>query len=115
MSDAVALTAIFGGLAAFLGGCAALALHVRRRGPQGSAARAALASWEEAYRITSREAYVEIQEQSRRKLPMLSPDGYWRPLVLAGSPGRESAADRPRTRDRRGWRGLRLRRTRRKR
>lgn len=110
MSDAVALTAIFGGIAAFLVGCAVLALHVRRRGPQGSAARAALASWEEAYRITSREAYVEIQEQSRRKLPMVSPDRHWQPLALAGD-ARQSAAGRPRTR--RGRWGIRLRRTRR--
>ncbi|MFF9193741.1 hypothetical protein ACF09L_00915 [Streptomyces sp. NPDC014779] len=69
------LAVIFGGLAAVLGGCALLAARVRRRGTAGGGARAALAAWEEAYRITSYEAHQEIVAESRRKAPLPSPDG----------------------------------------
>lgn len=79
MGDALPLLAVFGGLAAILCGFAWLAAHVRRRGTAGAGVRAALASWEEAYRVTSHESYQEIKAQTERKAPLLSPDGHWRP------------------------------------
>lgn len=116
MSDALPLVAVFGGLAAVLCGFAWLASHVRRRGTAGGGVRAALASWEEAYRVTSHESYQEIKAQQERKAPLLSPDGHWRPsgyLTRPGEPGaRASLTDRPgrrRTRIRRLARRLRTR------
>ncbi|MGW6458314.1 hypothetical protein ACWF94_20780, partial [Streptomyces sp. NPDC055078] len=35
------------------------------------------ASYEEAFRITSHESYVEIRAQAERKAPLLSPDDHW--------------------------------------
>ncbi|MCX2184197.1 hypothetical protein KV205_27240 [Streptomyces sp. SKN60] len=75
MGAVLPLVAIFGGLLAVLGGCVWLAVRVRRRGTAGGGARAALAAWEEAYRITSYEAYQEITAGARRKTPLPSPDG----------------------------------------
>lgn len=100
MSDALPLLAIFGSLAAILCGFAWLASHVRRRGSAGTAVRAALASWEEAYRVTSHESYQEIKAQTERKAPLLSPDGHWRPAghnARLGEPRpRPSLPSRPR-------------------
>lgn len=86
-----------GGMAVFLMDRAASVWHVRRRGRQCGAARAASASWEEACRIMASEVYVGIQERVRRKLPLPSAGGYGRPLALAGGAGR-TAAGRPRAR-----------------
>jgi hypothetical protein len=66
---------VLGGLAASVAVLAGLARRVRRRGTAGAAASAALASWEEAFRITSHEAYQEVRVQSDRTPPRPSPDG----------------------------------------
>lgn len=79
MGDLLPLLAIFGGLLAVLCGFVWLALHVRRRGTAGSGVTAALAAWEEAYRVTSHESYWEIKAQAERQSPAVSPDGHWRP------------------------------------
>ncbi|MHA7961866.1 hypothetical protein ACX9I7_29400 [Streptomyces sp. L500] len=79
MGALLPLLVIFGGFAAVLAGFVWLAFHVRRRGTAGAAVTAALASWEEAYRVTSHEAYWEIKAQAERQSPVLSPDGRWRP------------------------------------
>ncbi|MGW1075808.1 hypothetical protein [Streptomyces sp. NPDC002537] len=81
MSDLLPILGIFGGFAAVLAGFVWLAFRVRRRGTAGAAVTAALASWEEAYRVTSHESYWEIkaQAQAQRQLPLQSPDGHWRP------------------------------------
>ncbi|GAA0402410.1 hypothetical protein [Streptomyces luteireticuli] len=108
MSDLPALLAVFGGFAAVLAGFVWLAVHVRRRGTAGSAVTAALASWEEAYRVTSHASYWEIKAQEERRAPVLSPDGHWRPSGGPGTGrvgGRSRAALPPRPRHHRA--GLR--------
>ncbi|MFE5206941.1 hypothetical protein [Streptomyces sp. NPDC056600] len=66
---------VLGGLAAAVAAFARLARRVRRRGTAGAAASAALASWEEAFRVTSHEAYQEVRVQTERTPPLPSPDG----------------------------------------
>ncbi|MFK0232492.1 hypothetical protein [Streptomyces vinaceus] len=70
------LLVIFGGLAAVLAALVWLARHVRRRGTAGAAITGALASWEEAYRVTAHESHWEIRAQAERQAPSLSPDGH---------------------------------------
>ncbi|MFF3561362.1 hypothetical protein ACFYXS_15100 [Streptomyces sp. NPDC002574] len=71
-------------LAAVMGLFTWLATVVRRRGAAGSAVRAAMASYEEAFQVTAHDAHQEIQAQARRKVPVMSPDDPWR----SGRPGR---------------------------
>ncbi|MDO0930301.1 hypothetical protein QQY66_00700 [Streptomyces sp. DG2A-72] len=99
--------ALIAGLAAVLGFFAWLALRMRRRGLTGGAMSAALASYEEAFRITAHEAHVEIRAQAERKAPVLSPDAHWgRSPGGAGQVGGEDC--RPlRSRPPRVRRGLR--------
>ncbi|MFF1398456.1 hypothetical protein ACFVZD_32160 [Streptomyces sp. NPDC058287] len=68
---------LIGGLAAVLGFFAWLAARIRRRGLAGGAMSPALASYEEAFRITAHESHVEIRAQTERKAPILSPDDHW--------------------------------------
>ncbi|MFJ9033907.1 hypothetical protein ACIRQP_36585 [Streptomyces sp. NPDC102274] len=77
MGNVLPLLVIFGGLAAVLAALVWLACHVRRRGTAGVAVAAALASWEEAYRVTAHESHWEIKAQAERQSPVLSPDGHW--------------------------------------
>ncbi|MGW0709206.1 hypothetical protein ACWD4G_25175 [Streptomyces sp. NPDC002643] len=63
-----------GVLAAVLGLFIRLAVRIRRRGLAGGAMSAALASYEEAFRATAHESYVEIRAQAERKTPLPSPD-----------------------------------------
>ncbi|MFF0742791.1 hypothetical protein ACFYVL_20565 [Streptomyces sp. NPDC004111] len=96
------MTGCFG---AVLGLFAWLAVLVRRRGLAGGAMSGALASYEEAFRVTSHEAHVEVRAQAERKAPLLSPDDHWGtgPLCTgaAGARGR-----RPVRRPGRSRRGL---------
>ncbi|WP_254395517.1 hypothetical protein [Streptomyces sp. AC512_CC834] len=66
-----------GGLAVVLGLFTWLAVRIRRRGTAGGAMSAALASYEEAFRVTAHEAHVEIRAQTDRRAPLLSPDDHW--------------------------------------
>lgn len=94
-------------LAVIMGAFAWLARVIRRRGVAGHAVAAALASYEEAFRVTSYEAHQEIRTQAGRKLPLESPDDPWRPARPA-LPARAAARS---TRRPRGWvRRLRRRR-----
>ncbi|MEW1693675.1 hypothetical protein ACIQOF_33885 [Streptomyces sp. NPDC091265] len=68
-----------------------LAAHIRRRGLAGSAMSAALASYEEAFRITAHESHVEVQAQAERKSPLLSPDDHWQ----RGEAGQDPAENHP--------------------
>ncbi|WP_405937966.1 hypothetical protein OG338_16020 [Streptomyces sp. NBC_00726] len=68
-----------GVLAAVMGLLGGLAVRVRRRGSAGSAMRAALASYDEAFRATAHESYYEIRAQADRQAPTASPDDAWRP------------------------------------
>ncbi|WP_329125916.1 hypothetical protein [Streptomyces sp. NBC_01465] len=63
------------GLVAVVGCFAWLATHVRRRGTAGAGIAAALASYEEAFRVTAHESHHEIRAQAERKAPVDSPDG----------------------------------------
>jgi len=94
-----------GGLAAVLGAFTWLAARVRRRGLAGGAMSAAMASYEEAFRITAHESHVEIRAQAERKAPLLLPDDHWgRPPGEAGgaaTEGRRQLRARP-GRSRRG-------------
>ncbi|MGW1882164.1 hypothetical protein [Streptomyces sp. NPDC001970] len=81
-----------GGLAAVMGFFTWVAVHVRRRGLAGAAVRAAMASYDEAFRVTAHESYYEVRAQSERKAPLLSPDGQGRPSDDAA--GRRVAASR---------------------
>lgn len=98
---------VVGGLAAVLGLFTWLAAHVRRRGLAGGAMGAALASYEEAFRITAHESHAEVLAQTRRKAPLLSPDHEWHPAGKAAAPLRPRT---PRTRRGLGRWGERLRR-----
>ncbi|MEV4976489.1 hypothetical protein [Streptomyces scopuliridis] len=82
------LLILVGGLAAVLGFFTWLASRIRRRGLAGGAMSAALASYEEAFRITAHESHVEIRAQAERKAPILSPDDHW-----GRGPGESRQAD----------------------
>ncbi|MFF7209460.1 hypothetical protein ACFZAU_02860 [Streptomyces sp. NPDC008238] len=107
MDDLLGCLALAAVLAVVMGAFAWLARMIRRRGVAGHAVTAALASYEEAFRVTSYEAHQEIRTQAERKLPVESPDDPWRPAraTLAARPAARSA------RGPRGWvRRLRRRR-----
>lgn len=93
-------------LAVVLGFFVWLASRVRRRGLAGGALSAALASYEEAFRVTAHDAHVEIRAQAERKAPILSPDGHGRrsPGATARVRAEERRPLRPRLR--RSRRGL---------
>ncbi|MFJ4683125.1 hypothetical protein ACIQNG_32390 [Streptomyces sp. NPDC091377] len=61
---------MFGGLAVVVGLFSLLAVWIRRRGTVGGAMSAALASYEEAFRITSHESHIELRVQAERKAPL---------------------------------------------
>ena len=96
-----------GTLAAVLGCCTGLAARVRRRGLAGSAMRAAMASYDEAFRVTAHDSYHEMQAQVERQAPMASPDDPWRPARDRTGPGNgrtpTRATRRPLRRLRRWW------------
>ncbi|MDX3056439.1 hypothetical protein PV394_15030 [Streptomyces sp. NE06-03E] len=101
MSDVLPLLVLAGALAAVLGFFRWLASRVRRRGTAGAAVTAALASYDEAFRVTA---------QAERKAPLLSPDRPWetgrRGTPLSGAHPRRRG---PGLRRRAGrlWRGRR--------
>lgn len=67
---------LIGALAVVLGFFTWLASRVRRRGLAGGGMSAALASYEEAFRATAHQSYIEVQAQAERKAPLLLPDGH---------------------------------------
>lgn len=91
---------VTGFLAAATGFFAWLASRIRRRGLAGGAMSAALASYEEAFRITAHESHIEIRAQAERKAPVLSPDDHWGrgpgEAGPAGAEDRGSLQSRPR-------------------
>ncbi|MEV8416610.1 hypothetical protein AB0P45_23860 [Streptomyces niveus] len=74
MDTLVPLLVIVGCLAVVMGFFGRLALLVRRRGDAGSAITAAMAGYDEAFRVTAHEAHYEIQAAAERQLPLPSPD-----------------------------------------
>ena len=53
---------------------ALLAMRIRRRGSAGPAIGAAMAAYDEAMHATAYDTFVEMQEQTDRKLAVPSPD-----------------------------------------
>lgn len=108
MSRLLPFLLLVGALAVVMGFFAWLATLVRRRGLAGSGIRAAMASYEEAFRVTAHDAHYEIQAQAEAQSPMAAPGDPWRPgREVCGSRG---AGGRTAVRRRRAWgRGLRRR------
>ncbi|QIP87946.1 hypothetical protein GLX30_32405 [Streptomyces sp. Tu 2975] len=95
MGDLPPLLVFTGCLAAIMGFFVRIAAHVRRRGLAGAAVRAALASHDEAFRVTAHESYYEIRAQADRQGQALSPDGRWTPDRDGAKPA-GSGSRRPR-------------------
>ncbi|MFF5570082.1 hypothetical protein [Streptomyces luteogriseus] len=93
---------VAGALAVVMGLFAWLASVVRRRGLAGSGFRAAMASYEEAFRVTAHDSHYEIQAQARAQSPAAAPGDPWRPV-------RETSDDAGGTRRPRPRSGLRRR------
>ncbi|MFF4481659.1 hypothetical protein ACWDHW_07165 [Streptomyces melanosporofaciens] len=87
MGDALPYLIVAGVLAALMGFLGWVASLARRRGATGAALRAALASHDEAFRVTAHDSHHEILAQAERKAPILSPDGQWTPSHAAAGPG----------------------------
>jgi hypothetical protein len=80
---------VAGALAVVMGLFTWLASVVRRRGLAGSGFRAAMASYEEAFRVTAHDAHYEIKAQAQAQSPAAAPGGRWRPARdTAGGAGR---------------------------
>ncbi|MDX3769378.1 MULTISPECIES: hypothetical protein [Streptomyces] len=98
---------VTGALAAVMGFFTWLAFVVRRRGLAGGAVRTAMASYEEAFRVTAHDSHYEIQAQAERKVPMALPGDPWRPIRGEGGPAGERGRGPLQRRPRRLWRGPR--------
>ncbi|MFB6847331.1 hypothetical protein ACFCXS_21060 [Streptomyces sp. NPDC056373] len=83
------LLIVAGTLTVVMGLFAWLAAVIRRRGLAGSGFRAAMASYEEAFRVTAHDAHYEIQAQAQALSPAAAPGDPWRPARhTAGAAGR---------------------------
>ncbi|MFJ8865411.1 hypothetical protein ACIRD6_06560 [Streptomyces sp. NPDC102473] len=104
MTDLLPLLALAGALAVVMGFFRWLASRVRRRGTAGAAIGAALAAYDEAFRVTAHEAHHEMRAQAERTAPLLSPDRPWET-----GRGVRPSGEGPRRRGRFGrpWRGRR--------
>ncbi len=92
---------VAGSLAAVMGFFTWLASVVRRRGMAGAGIREAMASFEEAYKVTSHDSYYEIQAQARAQSPTATPGDPWRTGRNApGSTGANGRTPVPRRRPR---------------
>ncbi|SCZ07738.1 hypothetical protein OG963_28825 [Streptomyces sp. NBC_01707] len=98
---------VTGALAAVMGFFTWLAFVVRRRGLAGGAVRTAMASYEEAFRVTAHDSHYEIQAQAERKVPVAAPGDPWRPIRGGAGPRGEGGRSPVRRRHRRWRRGLR--------
>ncbi|MFB8089918.1 hypothetical protein [Streptomyces sp. NPDC055992] len=87
MDQFLPLLVCVGALAAVMGFLGWVAVRARRRGVAGAALQAAMASYDEAFRVTSHESYYEIRAQADRQAPMAAPDDPWRsPYDLPRAP-----------------------------
>ena len=94
------LLIVAGALAVVMGLFAWLASVVRRRGLAGSGFRAAMASYEEAFRVTAHDSHYEIRAQARAQNPAAVPGDPWRPTRDTS----DGAGGTPRPRTRSGLR-----------
>ncbi len=85
MSEVVPYMVVSGCLIAVMGFFTWLKRLVIRRGLAGSALRGALASYEEAMRITSHDSHIEIRAQADRQTPVVSDDPGWTGRTAAGT------------------------------
>ncbi|MFC8829515.1 hypothetical protein ACFT9I_29710 [Streptomyces sp. NPDC057137] len=99
MNALLPLLLLAGCLAVVMGFFGWLALLVRRRGSAGAGIAAAMASYEEAFRVTAHEAHYEIRAAAERQMPLPSPDDPHRP----GRHGNWPVQPRPRRSVRRRW------------
>ncbi|WP_037804766.1 hypothetical protein [Streptomyces sp. NRRL F-5135] len=106
MAEVVPYLVATGCLAVVVGFLTWLKGVIRRRGLAGAALQGALASYEEAMRITSHDSHHEIRAQVDRRAPIASPDDpRWTGRERAGYGARpQRSARRRRTRL---WRRLR--------
>lgn len=74
MNALLPLLVVVGCLAVVMGFFGRLAVLVRRRGTAGAAITAAMASYDEAFRVTAHDAHYEIQAAAGRQIPLPSPD-----------------------------------------
>ncbi|MFD3525589.1 hypothetical protein [Streptomyces sp. NPDC058653] len=95
MTALLPLLTVVGCLAAVMGFFGWLALLVRRRGSAGAAITAAMASYDEAFRVTAHEAHHEIQAGAERRLPLPSPDDPDRRAANGPVPSGRSHLRRP--------------------
>lgn len=104
MNDLLPLLVLTVALLAVTGVFRLLVARVRRCGTAGAALTAALASYDEAFRVTAHDAHHEIRAQADRKAPLLSPDRPWETGRAAAA--RTGPARRPGPRRRAGrlWR-----------
>ncbi|WP_405440865.1 hypothetical protein [Streptomyces niveus] len=86
MNALLPLLMVVGCLAVVMGFFGWLALLVRRRGSAGAGITAAMASYDEAFRVTAHDAHYEIQAAAERQMPLLSPDDPAGRDLAAGSP-----------------------------
>ena len=115
MGELLPLLVVAGAIAAIMGFFAWLASVVRRRGLAGTAIRAAMASYDEAFHVTAYDSHYEIRAQAERKVPIVSPDDPWKPSrggidQPGGTVGRPSSRPHSHPRRRRLLRRRRLRR-----
>ncbi|MGI5350252.1 hypothetical protein ACQEU8_19030 [Streptomyces sp. CA-250714] len=106
MSEVVPYLVASGCLIAVTGFFTWLKRVMLRRGLAGSALRGALASYEEAMRITSHESHIEIRAQADRQTPVVTGDPRWTGRTAAGtSAARTRRPRRPSRRRLRRWLG----------
>ncbi|MER7174084.1 hypothetical protein [Streptomyces mesophilus] len=115
MAEVVPYLLAFGGLIAVMAFFTWLKRLVLRRGLSGSALRGALASYEEAMRITSHESHIEIRAQADRQAPAFDDDPRWTGRTLAGANAVRTRRSSGPVRSGRPVRRRRLRRLRRQR
>jgi hypothetical protein len=97
MNQLLPFLVIAGSLAAVMGFFTWLASVVRRRGLAGAGIREAMASFEEAYKVTSHDSYYEIQAQARAQSPTATPGDPWRSgRDVSGSTGADGRTPVPR-------------------
>ncbi|WP_329381668.1 hypothetical protein [Streptomyces sp. NBC_01716] len=95
MNELLPLLVVVGCLALVMGFFGRLALRVRRRGSAGVAITAAMASYDEAFRVTAHDAHYEIQAAAERQLPLPSPDDPDRRRATGFGPSGRSHSRRP--------------------
>jgi hypothetical protein len=96
------LLIVVGALTVVMGFLTWLASVVRRRGLAGSGISAAMASYEEAFKVTAHDAHYEIQARAQALSPTAVPGDPWRPA--RDTPGPGGAGRSRRTRHRSGLR-----------